>query len=144
MVSSVKMFRKVIGQVFLAGVPCDMKVPQFDLGGDPEKVLFHRAGSLLLDCIICNRNCSGVVTVYWSGRLGMAEFRQTEAEDGTVLAIVKKGTQFGLCCGCNDKFTDVSNGEYWTIQLDRCGVRRDAAKEKGTSKAAPCSRFREV
>ena len=79
MMCRVKVFCKIIGQIFLAGVPRNAEVTAVDLIGKPKKILFHRTGPLSFNCTVCNGNRCAVVAVDRSSWLRVAKFVEGEA-----------------------------------------------------------------
>ena len=90
MMFTVKVFCKIIGQVFLAWImPLDIKKILFNLVRDVEKSHFHRMGALFLDGIVSNA-CYGLV-IAMHGRCGLfvSQFLQNEANDLAFFAVQK-------------------------------------------------------
>ena len=77
--SCIKVFSEIIGQVFLARVPLNLKIVTVDLIGNPEEMHFHGARALLLDGVVGNACCRLVVTMCRRGRLGMSKFLEYES-----------------------------------------------------------------
>jgi hypothetical protein len=69
---SIKMFREIIGKIFLPWVPCHVKILDFNLIGDPKEIFLHGAGSLLFHYVIGYGHRRGVVAVYRCWRLFMS------------------------------------------------------------------------
>ena len=73
-VSTIKVFRIVIGTVFLPRVPLNIKIAQFDLICDPKISHFHTSRSLFLDSVVGD-TCSGnIVTMHWRWWLFVSHF----------------------------------------------------------------------
>ena len=104
MVLRVKVFREVIGQVFLSRVPPEIKKHTLTLVRDPEKTHFHAAGSLFLDCVIGNARGRLVVAVNGRGGLLVSELLQNQSDDLAFFAVEEKCPQFCLRCRRNHKF----------------------------------------
>ena len=79
MMTMLKMFRKIICQVFLAGLPSDIEKSLFNLVSNPEESHFHCSCTLFLDSVICNACRSGVVTMDRGWWLWVAEFFKDDA-----------------------------------------------------------------
>ena len=81
----VKVFCKVVSQVFFSRLPRDVEIVACNLVDNPKEVLFHCARTLFLDGIVGDGNSGAVVAVHGRCRLRMSEFFECEAENGGIL-----------------------------------------------------------
>ena len=131
------MFSEIVGQVFLAGMPCNVEISNFDLLSDPKEILFHRTGALFFNGIIGDGHCSAIVAVNWCGWLWVSEFGKTEAHDGGILAVVKESSEFGLGGGCHNKFANAGRDMEGSIELEWNAIAGKTAHEEDAAQSAP-------
>ena len=60
-------------------MPVDTELFAGNLVCNPEVTHLHGTGALEFNSVVGNAGSSGVVAVYWSGGLGVAEFMEDEA-----------------------------------------------------------------
>ena len=76
--SCIKVFSEIIGQVFLARVPLNLKIAAVGLIRNPDETHFHGARALFLGGVVGNACCRLIVTMCRHGRLGMSKFLEYE------------------------------------------------------------------
>ena len=73
------MLGKVVGKVIGPTAPMDDVLALGNAVLDPVETHVHDAGAALLDSVIDDASGAGVVSLDWSGRLGVAHFCESDA-----------------------------------------------------------------
>jgi hypothetical protein len=96
MVGIAVMFGEVIGLIETAFAPINYKLALASTVADPIEAHVDGFGSLLLDSVVGDTGCSGIVSGNRSWGLLMAEFFECDSEGAGFATIVEKGGKFGL------------------------------------------------
>jgi len=75
----------------------------------------HGFGPFLLDHVIDNATGSVIVSLQWGGRLGMAQFIQSNVNGADVLGIEEQSTEFSLSSTGNNLAHDLAKDVDGTI-----------------------------
>jgi hypothetical protein len=90
---------EIITHVGVTRHPTHIALVLFNSVFDPVEYHVHGFEALLLDCVIDDTICCGVVGFELCGVLFVAHFRKCCACDSAFLSIYQNGTKFGLSHG---------------------------------------------
>jgi hypothetical protein len=90
------MLSKIVTHSGVTRRPTYIELVLFNPVFDPVEYHVHGFGALLLDCVIDDSICSGVVSFDFVGILCVARFRKRCARDSALFSIDKDGTKFSL------------------------------------------------
>jgi hypothetical protein len=90
------MFSEIISQIGVTWRPSNVKLFLFYSVFDPVEPHIHSFGSFLLDGVVDNAICGGVVSGEASGVLVVTHLIKCGARDGTFLGIEKERPKFSF------------------------------------------------
>jgi hypothetical protein len=90
------MLNKIAIHIGVARRPTYIELVLFNPVFDPVESHVHGFGALLLDCVIDDSVCSGVVSFEFSGILFVSHFRKSCACASAFFSIEKDGTKFSF------------------------------------------------
>jgi hypothetical protein len=90
------MFSEIISKIGVTWRPSNVKLFLFYSVFDPVEPHIHSCRSFLLDCVVDNAICGGVVSGEVSGVLVVTHLRKYGARDGAFLCIDKERPKFSF------------------------------------------------
>jgi len=116
------MLGEIVGKAIGAAVPMDNVLALGNAVLDPVEMHVHGTGAALLDSVVEDASGAGIVSLDWSGRLGMAHFSESGAERGCIFRGVEKGAVFGFGGGRENGIHDGAMYMDGAIEWRGCAV----------------------
>ena len=108
-------FREVVGQVFRAWCPINVKLFLIDTILQPVEAHVNRLRLTLLDLLVGEADCCGVIELDGGGGLGMAHFVEGSSDLCGILGVRESGGDFRFGGGAQDLALDVGFDEDGAI-----------------------------
>jgi len=97
-------FQVVLGEIvsFVRGTqsPEDVILALTNMVANPIEMHVNGFGPFLFDVVIGNSSGCGVVSLYWCGGLGVAQFLEGNVQRTSMLGIEEQGTKFSFSSAC--------------------------------------------